>query len=161
LRILGIDCGSHLTGYGVIESDGARHLLVSAGVIRTSPKDPFAARLKEIGGRLREVVALHAPDEAAVEEAFHAQNAQSSLKLAHVRGVALFVLAEAGVPVGEYSPAEVKMSVVGSGRAEKEQVQWMLRSLLGLDREIASLDASDAVAVAVCHAVHRAAGVPR
>jgi crossover junction endodeoxyribonuclease RuvC len=161
LRILGIDCGSRFTGYGVIESDGGRHTLVDAGVIETNPREPLAERLKVIGLRLREIIAAHSPGEAAVEATFHAVNTQSALKLTHVRGVALFVLAEAGVAVGEYSPAEVKMSVVGSGRAEKEQVQWMVRSLLGLDREIRSLDASDAVAVAICHAVHRAVGVRR
>jgi crossover junction endodeoxyribonuclease RuvC len=160
LRILGIDCGSRLTGYGVIDSDGSRHSLVEAGVIRTRASDPFAERLKLIGGRLREIVSLHAPGEAAVEETFQARNAQSALKLTQVRGVALFVLAEAGVPVGEYSPAEVKTSVTGSGRAEKEEVRWMLRSLLRLDHEIASLDASDAVAVALCHAVHRSVEAP-
>jgi len=90
-----------------------------------------------------------------VEDTFHALNARSALKLTHVRGVALYVMAEAGLTVGEYAPAQVKATVVGHGRADKEQVAWMLRALLRLDGEFETPDASDAVAVAVCHAVHR------
>jgi crossover junction endodeoxyribonuclease RuvC len=159
VRILGIDCGSQITGFGVIESDGVTHSLVEAGAIRTNPRHSFAERLLHIGTVLREVITRHHPDEAAVEDAFYSANARSALKLSQVRGVALFVVAEAGVPVEEYAPAVVKGSIVGHGRAEKEQVQWMLRSLLRMDGPIESLDASDAVAVAVCHAVRRPAGV--
>lgn len=159
MRILGIDCGSQITGFGVIESDGITHSLIEAGAIKTNPRDSFAGRLLRIGSVLREVIARHQPEEAAVEDAFYSANVRSALKLSQVRGVALFVAAEAGLPVEEYSPAVVKGSIVGHGRAEKEQVQWMLRSLLRLDGPIESLDASDAVAVAVCHAVRRPAGV--
>jgi crossover junction endodeoxyribonuclease RuvC len=155
VRILGIDCGSQITGYGVIESDGTAHKLISAGVIRTHAGDPFAVRLLDIGRRLREIVDEFKPDEAAVEDTFHATNARSALKLTHVRGVALFVMAEAGLRVGEYAPAKIKATVVGNGRADKEQVAWMLKALLRLEGEFATPDASDAVAVAVCHAVHR------
>ncbi|MBN9658829.1 MAG: crossover junction endodeoxyribonuclease RuvC [Acidobacteria bacterium] len=155
MRILGIDCGSQFTGYGVIDTDGTRHRLVEAGVIRTSAKDPFCARLLTIGARLREIAAEFSPDEAAVEDTFTSVNVRSALKLTHVRGVALFVLAEAGLEVAEYPPAQVKMAVASNGRAEKEQVQWMVRVLLGLAEPIASLDASDALAVALCHAMRR------
>ena len=152
MRVLGIDCGSERTGYGVIESDGLCHRMVVAGVIKTSPRWPFEKRLLEIATGLRELIREHQPELAAVEEVFHAVNAKSALKLAHVRGVALLVIGEAGLGLAEYSPLEVKMSVVGYGRAEKSQVQLMVRSLLGLTAPLESFDASDALAVAICHA---------
>lgn len=152
MRVLGIDCGSERTGYGVIESDGLDHRLLAAGVIRTSPKTPFELRLAEISGGLRALIRLHAPESAAVEEVFHAANVKTALKLAHVRGIALLAIADAGVAFAEYSPLEVKMSVVGYGRAEKSQVQIMVQSLLRLPEIIESEDASDALAVAICHA---------
>ena len=152
MRVLGIDCGVERTGYGVIESDGRTHRLLAAGVIRTSPGAPLETRLLRIAEGLREAIGLHAPDSAAVEEVFHAVNVKTALKLAHVRGVALLVAAEVGLAMGEYSPLEVKSAVVGYGRAEKHQVQLMVRSLLGLDAVIESEDACDAVAVAICHA---------
>lgn len=158
MRILGIDCGSQATGYGLIDTDGTRHTLVQAGVIRTHASDPFAARLVAIGARLREIIAEFQPAEAAVEDTFTSANARSALKLTHVRGVALFVCAEAGLTVAEYPPAQVKLALAGNGRADKLQVQWMTRTLLGLAEPIASLDASDAVAVAICHAARRALG---
>ncbi len=158
MRILGIDCGSQNTGYGVIDTDGTRHSMVDYGVIRTSAKDEFAERLLAIGTGIRSVVARHAPQEAAVEDTFMAVNARSALKLTHVRGVALYVLAEAGLTVGEYAPAQVKLALVGNGRAAKEQVQWMVRVVLNLTEPITQLDASDALAVAICHATRRAAG---
>ncbi len=130
--------------------------MVAAGVIRTSPKCPFDRRLLEIGTALRSLIREHAPEFAAVEEVFHAVNAKTALKLAHVRGVALLTIAEAGVVFAEYSPLEVKMSVVGYGRAEKSQVQMMVQSLLRLPEVIASEDASDALAIAICHATHQA-----
>src|SRR5262245_26491664 len=124
MRVLGIDCGSEFTGYGIIDSDGRVHRIVTAGTIRTSPKTPLGDRLNTIAVGLRQVIASHAPESGAVEEVFHAVNAKSALKLAHVRGVALLVLAEAGIQCGEYSPLVIKKSVVGHGRAEKEQVQF-------------------------------------
>jgi len=152
VRVLGIDCGSERTGYGVIDSDGSAHRMVASGVIRTSPEWPFERRLLEIGGGLRGLLREFAPEFAAVEEVFHAANTKTALKLAHVRGVALLAIAEAGVGLAEYSPLEVKMSVVGYGRAEKSQVQLMVRSLLQLTEVVASEDASDALAIAICHA---------
>lgn len=161
MRILGIDCGTAATGYGLIEAGRAGSLLLEAGTIRSNPRDPMEKRLLEIGLALREIVARTRPQHAAVEGVFHAVNASSSLKLAQVRGVALFVLAEAGIAVGEYSPLEVKSSVVGYGHAQKEQVEWMLPSLLGLSEPFDSPDAADAVAVAWCHSVHLPAGALR
>jgi len=110
---------------------------------------------------VREVVGRCAPDEAAVEETFQSVNAASAIKLTEVRGAVLLVLAEAGLKVGEYSPARIKLAVTGNGRADKEQVQWMVRSLLNLAEPVASFDASDAVAVALCHAASRATAVLR
>jgi crossover junction endodeoxyribonuclease RuvC len=152
VRVLGIDCGSERTGYGVIESDGAQHRLLIAGVIRTSPKSPFEGRLLQIAIGLRGLIRDHAPESAAVEGVFHAVNVKTALKLAHVRGIALLSVAEAGIALAEYSPLEVKMSVVGYGRAEKCQVQMMVQSLLRLPAIVESEDASDALAVAICHA---------
>jgi crossover junction endodeoxyribonuclease RuvC len=156
MRVLGIDCGTERTGYGVIDSDGRLHRMVTAGCIRSSARDPLEIRLRNIAVELRKLIEEHRPDCAAVEEVFVAVNARSALKLSHVRGVALLLIAEADVAFGEYSPLEVKMSVVGYGRAEKSQVQQMVASLLRLPAPIASEDASDALAIAICHATHAA-----
>lgn len=156
MRIFGIDCGSERTGYGVIDTDGRTHRLIAADVVVTSPRKPFEQRLLVIGEALRAAIAAHRPEMAAIEGVFHAANSQTALKLAHVRGVAMFAMAEAGVPVAEYSPGEVKISVVGYGRAEKEQVQLMVQTILRLPARIASQDASDALAVAICHATRDA-----
>lgn len=152
--MLGIDCGSERTGYGVIESDGLDHRMVAAGVIRTNTKWPFERRLLVIASGLRELIQTHSPEFAAVEGVFFSANVKTALKLAHVRGIALLAIAEAGMKLAEYSPLEVKTSVVGYGRAEKGQVQMMVRSLLRLPEPIESEDASDALAVAICHATH-------
>ena len=151
MRIFGIDCGSECTGFGVIDTDGRAHQYVTAGVIRTKTSEAFEQRLKRIASGLREAMAGCRPQAVAVEEVFHAANTKSALKLAHVRGVALLLAAEAGVEVSEYSPLEVKISVVGYGRAEKSQVQMMVLSLLGIGQAFSSFDATDALAVAICH----------
>ncbi|HLJ15201.1 MAG TPA: crossover junction endodeoxyribonuclease RuvC [Bryobacteraceae bacterium] len=158
MRVLGIDCGTERTGYGVIDSDGREHRMVAAGVIRCLTKTNLESRLVEIARGLREVIQLHSPEAAAVEEVFYAHNVKTALKLCHVRGIALLIIAEAGLPFGEYSPLEVKTSVVGYGRAEKQQVQLMVKTLLRLDEHLASEDASDAIAVAICHVTHTAHG---
>lgn len=160
MRVLGIDCGTERTGYGVIDSDGRAHRMIAAGVIRTAAKSPLESRLQEISRELRIVIVRYSPVAAAVEEVFFSANARTALKLAHVRGVALLAISEAGLEFGEYSPLEVKSSVVGYGRAEKTQVQLMVRSLLRLETDgadsaaTASEDACDALAVAICHATH-------
>jgi crossover junction endodeoxyribonuclease RuvC len=150
MRVLGIDCGTERTGWGVIESDGRRHSVLGYGVVKTLARDPLEIRLAAIAVGLRRVIVEHTPEAAAVEEVFYSQNVKTALKLAHVRGVALLAIAEAGVVLGEYSPLEVKMSVVGYGRAEKQQVQLMVESLTG--QRVESEDAADAIAVAICHA---------
>jgi crossover junction endodeoxyribonuclease RuvC len=139
--------------------------MIDSGVIRTATREPLERRLAAIALGLRGVIGRHLPAEAAVEEVFFSQNVKTALKLAHVRGVVLVTIAEAGLTVGEYSPLEVKTSVVGYGRAEKHQVQLMVGNLLGLKTPVESEDASDALAVAICHACcavsRRAAGAGR
>lgn len=152
LRILGIDCGSQVTGFGVIESDGRTHRSIAYGVIRTKTKDQFSERLRTIADGLDRVLSEHKPQEVAVEGVFHAVNTKTALKLAHVRGVALLSGARAGLNVSEYSPLEIKAGVVGYGRADKQQVRLMVQSLLGLRETVSPHDASDALAAAICHA---------
>lgn len=154
MRILGVDCGTEKTGYGVIDSDGRSHRLVCCGVIATRPREALGLRLAALAEGLEEVIAAQAPEMAAVEEVFYAANVKTALKLAHARGAVLLVLARAGLACAEYSPLEVKTSVVGYGRAEKAQVQKMVASLLGLREPVSSEDAADALAVAICHATH-------
>jgi crossover junction endodeoxyribonuclease RuvC len=151
MRIAGIDCGTEKTGFGIIDSDGRSHQYVTAGVIRTNPAAALSLRLKKIADELGKLLIEFNPDAVAVEEVFYSVNAKSALKLAHVRGVALLEAARAGLEVSEYSALEVKMSVVGYGRAEKSQVQMMVQSLLRITNEFPSFDASDALAVAICH----------
>jgi crossover junction endodeoxyribonuclease RuvC len=152
MRVLGIDCGTERTGWGVIDSDGRQHRVRALGVIRTAASKPLEQRLAAIAQELRAVLLDHQPDAAAVEEVFYSQNVKTALKLAHVRGVALLAIAEARIALGEYSPLAIKISVVGYGRAEKQQVQLMVRTVTGFQGVIESDDASDALAVAICHA---------
>ena len=154
MRIFGIDPGSERTGYGCVETDGRRHHLVACGAILALSGDPFPQRLARIHRELTALLASHRPDCVAVENLFHASNARSALKLGHARGVAILAAVEAGCEVVEYTPAEVKRAVVGYGRAEKQQVQQMVKLLLGLREAPAPYDAADALAVAICH-LHR------
>jgi len=133
--------------------------MVAAGTIRTSARQAMGSRMVLIAAGLREVIERFAPEAAAVEEVFLAVNTKSALKLAHVRGVALLVLAEAKLNCGEYSALAIKQSVVGHGRAEKRQVQYMVRSLLGPGAPSKEPDACDALAVAICHATRTARAV--
>jgi crossover junction endodeoxyribonuclease RuvC len=159
MRILGIDPGSVTTGYGIIESDGSRHTAVIYGAIKTRAGQPFQDRLLKIHQGLKELLAREKVDVVAIEEVFHAANVQSALKLGHARGVALLAAAEAGVPVFEYSPLEIKSGIVGYGRAEKSQVQEMVRFLLRLPEIPSPDDAADALAVAICHSHRRSAAL--
>jgi crossover junction endodeoxyribonuclease RuvC len=144
------------TGVGIIDSDGFRHKLVYAETIRTRPKDPFGERLQEIHQSLLRVIATYQPDSAAVEDVFNSNNVRSALKLAQVRGVALLTIAESGIPCNEYSPNAIKLSVVGFGKAQKEQVQFMVKSLLSLGEKPLGEDAADALAAAICCATKEA-----
>lgn len=154
MRIFGIDPGSARTGYGCIERVGSRYRLVAAGVVATPARASFPDKLLAIHRGLVEHLAATRPDCVAIENLFHATNVRSALQLGHARGVALLAAREAGLPVVEYTPAEIKRAVVGYGRAEKGQVQLMMKLLLGLDAVPSPHDASDALAIAVCHLHH-------
>jgi crossover junction endodeoxyribonuclease RuvC len=164
LRILGIDPGSRVCGYGIVdlanERAGAPPAYVECGVIQPPPGASFVSRLREIAGGLRAVIAELEPDEAAVEQVFFHRSVRDALKLGEARGVALLCAAEAGLAVAEYTPARIKLAVTGRGRAAKEQVQEMVRTILGL-RRTPRADAADALAVALCHAYTAAAPVLR
>jgi crossover junction endodeoxyribonuclease RuvC len=152
MRVLGIDCGSRITGFGVIDTDGANCALVQCGAIRVKPTDHLAERLKSIYTGIEDLIRRWNPDVAAFENVFYATNVQSALKLGHVRGVSMVAAAQANLPIYEYSPLEVKSAVTGYGRAEKSQVQQMVKALLRLQTLPEPYDASDALAVAICHA---------
>lgn len=151
MRIFGIDPGSERTGYGCVETDGRRHHLVACGAITALAGDGFPQRLARIHRELSRHLSTCRPDLVAIENLFHAVNARSALKLGHARGVAMLAAVEAGCDIVEYTPAEVKRAVVGYGRAEKQQVQQMVKLLLGLDAAPTPHDAADALAVAICH----------
>ncbi|MCB1867146.1 MAG: crossover junction endodeoxyribonuclease RuvC [Gammaproteobacteria bacterium] len=149
-RILGIDPGSRVTGYGIIVSDGSRSRHIASGCIRLEGED-FSMRLGEIYRRIAGLVAEFAPEELAIEQVFVARNPSSSLKLGQARGAAICAAVVAGLPVSEYTPRMIKLSVVGTGGADKEQVQHMVRRLLGLQEKLLP-DQADALAVAISHA---------
>ena len=156
IRIIGLDPGLRRTGWGVVAIEGARLTHIAHGVI--APKDtlPFAQRLLILFDAIAEVIALHAPDEAAVEETFMNTNAQSALKLGHARACCLIAPARAGLPVAEYAATVVKKAVVGTGAADKAQVSFMIRRLLPTAGDTTA-DAADALAVAIAHAHARRA----
>ncbi len=151
MKIFGIDPGSERTGYGCVETDGSRHRIVTCGAIGSSAFATFPEKLLTIHTRLASLIDACRPDAVAVESVFYASNVRSALKLGHARGVAMLAAAEAGVPVVEYTPAEIKRAVVGYGRAEKHQVQRMVKLILGLAQAPSPHDAADALAVAICH----------
>jgi crossover junction endodeoxyribonuclease RuvC len=151
IRVLGIDPGSQRTGFGVLDTDGARLTYVASGVIRTTQGE-FALRLHEIFRCMRTIVAQYQPHEIAIEKVFVNRNPDSALKLGQARGAAICGTAEASADVFEYATRQIKQAVVGSGSAEKSQVQLMMRSLLKLDGPVPA-DAADALAAAVCHAL--------
>lgn len=154
LILMGIDPGTLITGYGVIEfSDGRSRLLAFDAIVNNSLK-PMAIRLETIYNKLSEVIRKFSPDEIAIETAFYGKNAQSALKLGQARGVALLAAVKNKRPISEYSPREVKKSVVGNGAASKEQVQYMVKSLLKMRTVPKYYDTTDALAVAICHSFH-------
>lgn len=152
MRILGVDPGSIRTGYGCIDTDGSRHRVVACGALSPAARASFPEKLLAVRDGLASLIAGHRPAVVAVEDLFYARNARSALKLGHVRGVVMLAASEAGLPVSEFSPAEVKRAVVGYGRADKPQVRQMVMLLLGLSEPPSPLDVSDALAVALCHA---------
>ena len=156
MRVLGIDCGSQVTGFGVIDSDQQRHHLVVSGAIRLQPKKLFSEKLLDIHREIDQLINTYGPEILAVEDQFYLSNFKSVLKLGQVKGAVILTAARAGIPIVEYSPLAIKSAVTGYGRAEKSQVQMMVEKLLRLAAPPEPLDASDALAVAICH-IHTSA----
>ena len=149
--ILGIDPGSRITGYGLLRKEGNRLVHIDNGAIFTDTASDFPGRLQKVFEGIAGVIDRYRPEAVAIEEVFFANNVQSALKLGQARGAAIVAAVTAGLPVAEYTALQVKQAVVGHGRAAKEQVQQMVKVLLALP-EVAQADASDALAVAICHA---------
>ena len=159
--VLGIDCGTECTGYGVVEQTESDDLIcLNAADIRLNPRTPMCERLLTISTSLSEIIRRYRPDTVAIEDVFYAANVKSALKLGQVRGVAMMTAAQAGLPVCEYAPLAIKSAVVGYGRAEKIQVQQMVARLLRLGEIPESPDAADALAIAICH-LHTSATLRR
>jgi crossover junction endodeoxyribonuclease RuvC len=159
MRVFGIDCGTEVTGYGVVESDDSgrqpRLVMKAMGAIRLAKTKTLPVRLEQVYRELTAALERWKPDAVAIEEVFYSVNAKSALKLGQVRGVALLAAATQGLPVAEYAPLKIKSSVVGYGLAKKEQVQFMVARLLELAEVPQPADAADALAVAICH-IHTA-----
>ena len=159
MRVFGIDCGTEVTGYGVVESDDSgrqqRLVMKAMGAIRLAKTKTLPVRLEQVFRELSAEMERWKPDAVAIEEVFYSVNAKSALKLGQVRGVALLAAGCQGLPVAEYSPLTIKSSVVGYGLAKKEQVQFMVARLLELAEVPQPADAADALAVAICH-IHTA-----
>jgi crossover junction endodeoxyribonuclease RuvC len=159
MRVFGVDCGTEITGYGVVETDESgrdrRLVCVAMGAIRLPKSKSLPERLEQVFRELSEHMARWQPDAVAIEEVFYSVNAKSALKLGQVRGVALLSAACLKLPVVEYAPLKIKSSVVGYGLAKKEQVQFMVARLLGLSEVPEPADAADALAIAICH-IHTA-----
>jgi len=154
MRLIGLDPGLRITGWGIIDIDGNRMTYVSDGAIKTDAKRPLAERLLQLYEGIEIVLKRFGPLEAAVEETFVNKNPNSTLKLGQARGVVMLTPARAGLPVFEYTPNQVKKTVVGAGHAQKEQVQMMVKTLLPAAK-IENADAADALAIAICHSQHR------
>jgi len=161
MRVLGIDCGTEYTGFGVVELclDG-KLICLTCGAVKLSPREPLPLRLATIFERLGAIIQEHQPDNVAIEDIFYALNVKSALKLGQVRGVAMLAASTAGLSVTEYAPLTIKSAVVGYGRAEKQQVQHMVTRLLNLAEIPEPPDAADALAIAICH-LHTAATLER
>jgi crossover junction endodeoxyribonuclease RuvC len=152
--ILGVDPGTLVTGYGVIETHNGTARVLVCGSVNNTAKQTMPIRLQKIYDELEKIIRKYKPDEFAIETAFYGKNAQSALKLGHARGVAMLAAVRREIPTSEYSPREVKKAIVGKGTASKEQVQYMVQSLLRLKERPEVYDVTDALAVAICH-MHR------
>jgi len=149
--VLGVDPGTHVTGYGVVSGESANAALVECGVIRTHPRDPLASRLREIHEGMTELLERHKPDVLSIEDVFYARNVRTTVILGHARGVILLAGEQRGVRVHEMAPAAIKKAVVGAGAATKEQVQFMIMRLLRLKSAPKPSDAADGVAAALAY----------
>lgn len=150
--ILGIDPGTNITGYGVIKYEKNSFLKVASGIIRLPSSQPISSRLKIIYAELDILMKKYKPDEFAIETAFYGKNVQSAMKIGYARGVSILAAVHNEIPTSEYSPREVKKSVVGKGAASKEQVGYMIKSLLKMGKDTIKTDETDALAIALCHA---------
>jgi len=155
MRIMGVDPGTLVTGYGVIDCEDGGMTLVEYDVIRTHPTMTMPMRLKTIYEQLAQTIDRTAPDEFAIESAFYSKNVQSTLKLGHARGVSILAAVLREIPTSEYAPREVKQAVTGNGGATKEQVEYMVMALLKMQKQHTLLDATDALALAICHHLRR------
>ena len=151
MRVLGIDPSLQSTGFGIVEEKDGRLCPIAFGVIKPTAKLPLHLKLAEIKSEIEEIIRTYGPAEASIENAFYAQNMKTALLLGQVRGAILVAVAATGRGLAEYSALEIKKAVTGYGQADKEQVLTMVRSLLGLDDDSIPLDASDALAAAICH----------
>ncbi len=152
MAVIGLDPGSAITGFGIIEENADHSLkVIDFGVLRTGADMPAADRLKSLYEQLNRILALHKPDGGAVENLFFQRNVRTAFSVGQARGVLLLALAQAGIPVAEYNPVEVKQAVAGYGKADKQQVQQMVKMLLDLKEIPRPDDAADALAVAICH----------
>lgn len=151
MRVLGIDPSLQSTGFGIIEDADDRARPVAYGIIKPTARLPFFKKLNEIRGEIENLIRSYAPDETAIENPFYAQNVKTALLLGQVRGAVLVAIAGTGCGFFEYSALEIKKAVTGYGQADKEQVQVMVKALLGLEDDRLPLDASDALATAICH----------
>ena len=160
IRVIGIDPGSRITGYGLVDTDGFRHKYVSSGFIQIKA-DTLGDKLGMIFSEVSKIVSTWQPESMAIEQVFVKHNVDSALKLGQARGAAICAGVQAELPIGEYTPRAIKKAVVGSGAADKQQIQHMIQRLLGLD-ELPQSDEADALAIAICHAHHikvRSSGV--
>ncbi|PLX24760.1 MAG: crossover junction endodeoxyribonuclease RuvC [Ignavibacteria bacterium] len=157
MLILGVDPGSLVTGYGLIETAGSKYRRIASGVITMKPSDSVAIRLRKVYDGLVEVIDEHHPDEFCIETAFYGKNIQSTLKLGQVRGVAILAAVHRELAIAEYSPREIKRSVTGTGAAAKPQVEYMVKAILKIDESFRKSDEADGLAIAICHAMHMSA----
>jgi len=156
--ILGVDPGTLITGYGVIEVRNGKRAMLACGAVKNAGSRSMPLRLKLIYEQLTAVIDQYHPDEFAIETAFYGKNAQSALKIGHARGVSILAAVNRQLPTAEYAPREVKKAVVGNGAASKQQVRYMIKSILGNPDMPAALDISDALAVALCHSFRLSGG---
>ena len=152
MTIIGIDPGTILTGFGIVRFEKNQLFRIESGIIKPPQVKDLAPRLAAIYDRINELIKIYNPDEFAIETAFYDKNVQSAMKIGYARGVSMLAAVHNKLPIGEYSPREIKKSVVGKGSASKEQVQYMMQKLLNISKVKMKFDETDALAVAVCHA---------
>ena len=151
MKILGIDPGTQIAGYGIIEKTGSRITAVEYGSIKTDKNHNFPQRLKTIYSKIMDIISRHQPDQMAIEEVFYGKNIKAAIKIGEGRGIVFLCAAGANIPIAEYAATVIKKAVVGNGNAHKSQVQEMVKIILGLPKIPESQDASDALAIAICH----------